>query len=436
MKKTTWFLFILQVVIIMIPLTTLASEKGSAPHYSLKDLCKIAGEKAERIQIAEDDIVIAEQEKKRALSVLIPRASTFGSYKNIRQDEATSPDSLTLGVKLTQSFTVNGKELVAYEYSKKGIEKSRFALESVKADYLLQVAQAYFRTLSTKRQKEIAAADVERLETHRNSVQEKLSVGNVTKTDLFRAEAEVSKARTSMVIAEHGVLQAKANISRLVGIDTDFTVSAQDVENLDHVNPILEKITARALDNRFEIKEALKDLERARDNVKYEKGDFWPVLSLEAGYQESDLSYGSAPSDVKYDTEEAYVQAELNFTLYDGGLRRAEVNQARARERQALKALESKKNDIILEARVAFLEFETARNTLINLHDELKSAMENINAVQMQFKYGMADSIDMMDANTLLVTAERRISDAEYTLSLASLKILHTKSDLVDYLLN
>ncbi|WP_027363120.1 TolC family protein [Desulfospira joergensenii] len=436
MKKNRLLFVIIQISILFTAFQVFAVDEASGPSYSLGDLCRAANKNAERIHIAADDVNIAKEEKNRALSVLIPRATAFGSYLNRRQDEANNPDSLTLGVKLTQSFTINGKELTAYEYSKKGIEKSRFALESIRADYLFQVAQSYFQTLSAKRQKEIAAADVERLKTHRNSVQEKLSVGNVTKTDLFRAEAELSKARTSMVTADHGVLQGKANIARLVGIDTGFTVSGDDVEDLGNFNPVLEKIQVLALENRNEVKEAQKDLERAMDNLKYEKGDYWPSLSLEAGYKESDLSYEAAPSDVEYDTEEAYVQAELSFTLYDGGLRGAQVRQALARERQAKQALESTKNQIILESRVAFLEFQTARTTLANLQDELKSARENFNAVQMQFKYGMADSIDMMDANTLLVTAERRISDAEYTLSLAGLKILYTKNDLVDYLLN
>jgi outer membrane protein len=106
-----------------------------------------------------------------------------------------------------------------------------------------------------------------------------------------------------------------------------------------------------------------------------------------------------------------------------------------ANERKARQAWLLEEKMIILESKVSFLEFETARNTLINLQDELKSAQENFNAVQMQFKYGMADSIDMMDANTLLVQAERRISDAEYTYYLAVLKILYTKGELLNYLL-
>ncbi len=399
--------------------------------YSLQDLCREADKNAETIKIADDDLFIAEQEKQRALSVLIPRATAFGSYLNYKNTDAISPDSYTLGAKLTQSFTLNGRELIAYDVTKKGIEKAAFSKESIRADYLFQVAQSYFQTLSAKRLVEIAQADVERLKTHKNSVKEKLSVGNVTKTALYRAEAELSKSKTDKIVAENSVGQSKATLVRLAGIEDNFRVSEDDVQNIDDFTITLDEIKTQALANRYEIKEAKKNVEIASRTIDYEKGDYWPSLDLEGGYKETDISY----FDTDYDVENTYIQAEFVFTLYDGGLRRAQVLQAKADERKAKEALAMEEKLVIFESKVSFLEFETARNALINLQDELKSAQENYKAVEMQFKYGMADSIDMMDGNTLLVQAERRISDAEYTLYLAVLKILYTKGDLLAYLL-
>ncbi|WP_321415982.1 TolC family protein [uncultured Desulfobacter sp.] len=129
------------------------------------------------------------------------------------------------------------------------------------------------------------------------------------------------------------------------------------------------------------------------------------------------------------------MQAQLIFTLFDGGLRRAQVRQAVARLRQAALSLANEKKVVILESKQSFLEFNTAKSTLINLADEVKSAEENFNAVQMQFKYGMADSIDVMDANTLLVDAQRRISNARSSFYLSILKIIYTQGDILDYFL-
>ncbi|WDP88259.1 MAG: TolC family protein [Desulfobacter sp.] len=431
MKRT--IIFLLSLLLIC---AASVSPGFSQPLYTLKGLCQKANENAETIKIAEENQYIAEQEKERAKSVLFPRATLFGSYLNYKNDEQTSPDTTTMGGKLTQSFTLNGRELVAYDVSKKGIERSILAKEAVRSDYIFQVAQAYIQTLSSKRLVEVADAEVNRLTAYRNSVKEKLSVGNVTKTALYRAEAELSKARTNKIVAQNNVKTAKASIVRLTGIEEGFRVSAEDIEGFEDYKINKDDIRAKALESRYEIKEAKKALEIAHRTIEYEKGDYWPSIALEGGYNENDIKYdrGSDP-DADYDTENAYVQAQLTFTLFDGGLRRAQVRQALAKERQAKQSLANQEKAVILQSTQAYLEFETAKNTLINLADELKSAQENYNAVQMQFKYGMADSIDVMDANTLLVEAERRISNAEYTYYLSILRIIYTQGEILNHLL-
>ena len=107
-----------------------------------------------------------------------------------------------------------------------------------------------------------------------------------------------------------------------------------------------------------------------------------------------------------------------------------------AKQRQAEQALANEKKAVILESKQSFLEFNTAKSTLINLAEEVKSAEENFNAVQMQFQYGMADSLDIMDANTLLVDAQRRISNARSSFYLSILKIIYTQGDILGYFLN
>jgi len=403
--------------------------------YSLYELIQIAGKQSETIKIAKEDVFIAQQDKARALSVLIPRVTTFGSIMEHKDDSVGQADSITLGAKLTQSFTLNGKELIALSVTKKNIEGKELSLESIRADYLLQVSQAYYNILSAQRFLEIAESDVKRLTTHRDAVKEKLSVGNVTKTDLYRAEAELSKALTDKVIGENRVLQSKAALQYLVRIEDNFNLQKKEIPDIENYQSTLEDIKTFALKNRTEIREAMKNLEIANQTVKYTKSDFWPTVSLEAGYKETSIEYDFSPKDVSYDTDDLYITGELVFTLYDGGLRRAEIKQAHADKRKAQNALALQKKRIILESNTSFLEYTTAKSTLFNLQDELKFSQENYNAVQMQFKYGMADSIDMMDANTLLVSAQRRISDAKNIFYTSVLKILYTRGDLISFLL-
>lgn len=406
----------------------------SQTRYSLNDLIQKANKLSDTIKIAEEDLEIAVQDKQRALSVLIPRATSYGAATRYKDEDMNLPNTTTVGIKLTQSFTLNGKELIAYDVTKKGIESKEFSLESIRSEYMLQVSQAYYNILSAQRLVEIAQSDVNRLAAYRDAVKEKLSVGNVTKTDLYRAEAELSKSETDLVIAQNNVLKSKAALVNLVDIDDDFELLPDPVEGLASYETTLEEIRTFALNNRHEIKEAKKNVEIAEKTIRFKKSEYWPSVSLEAGYKETDIEYDSPTREIKYDNEDLYVTGELVFTLYDGGLRRAEIRQAVSEFKKAKHALSLQENKIILDSKVSFLEYDTAKSALINLQDELKSAQENFNAVKMQFKYGMADSINIMDANTLLVTAERRISTAQYTLFLSVLKILYTRGDLSSFL--
>ncbi|MCL4537011.1 MAG: TolC family protein, partial [Nitrospirae bacterium] len=62
----------------------------AANEYSLEDLYRIALEQSERIKISEEDLYIAERGKDKAVSVLFPKLSAFGSYTRYDKDKFSS----------------------------------------------------------------------------------------------------------------------------------------------------------------------------------------------------------------------------------------------------------------------------------------------------------------------------------------------------------
>jgi len=122
---------------------------------------------------------------------------------------------------------------------------------------------------------------------------------------------------------------------------------------------------------------------------------------------------------------------KLDFPFFEGGLRRAEVGQARARFRQAEYRLQDLKNSIKVEAENAYLDLVTKSGILEKLEAEVEYASENYRTVSKQFEYGLADSIDVMDANTLLVTSERELANAGYDHQLAILKLRRATGTLL-----
>ena len=101
----------------------------------------------------------------------------------------------------------------------------------------------------------------------------------------------------------------------------------------------------------------------------------------------------------------------------------AEVREAKAKLRQAKLSLADLKNTINVEVENSYLDLITESGILSKLQAEVEYAIDNYNSVSKQFKHGLADSIDVMDANTLLVTAERELANAKYNYQLSILRL-------------
>ena len=331
-------------------------------------------------------------------------------------------------MRFDQSFTLNGKEISALNISKDHISRREQDLNTTRENLLLDVATAYYNVLRAQKGWEIAKASVQRLEKHKESVNARLKVSDVTLTDMYRAESELSDARAKLIEDKNRFILSKSALRTLVNIPPDFKVmEGPETDAIISETSYGDEPEQGNESNRSELRSAELYRQAAERSVRLAKGDRWPVLSIEGQYAKTNDTNDGTMSDqsLEYDQDVSgfLLGARLTFTLFDGGLRNAQVKQAYARERQARLAVEDLKKKIGLEIQEARLHVETQKSRLVSLRDKLVFAQRNFNAVSEQFRLGFSNSVDMMDANTLLVASEREVSDAEYGYKLAVLKL-------------
>ncbi|PIP38803.1 MAG: hypothetical protein COX19_10675, partial [Desulfobacterales bacterium CG23_combo_of_CG06-09_8_20_14_all_51_8] len=150
------------------------------------------------------------------------------------------------------------------------------------------------------------------------------------------------------------------------------------------------------------------------EDVDLTRSEYWPVLSVEAGYkvQETDPEILSGDPSL-------YAAANLNVVLFDWGLRKGTLGQNNANLSSAELQLKSRTKEVASEVEKAWLTISTARDAILSLKDKLKFSRANYDAVLMQFDLGQADSLDVLDANTLLNNAERELAEAEFYLEIS-----------------
>ncbi len=433
LKKKNYKILLISIIIIS---SIIAADIASATkEYTLEELYAIALENSEKIRISEEELFISERVKDKAISVLLPKVSAFGGYTRFSEEKISATrgviqpqDSVLWGVRLDQSFSLSGRELTALNISSKGIEKSKYDLYAAKESYLLNVALAYYDVLRAKKILDITQSNVERLTKHRDAALTRLKIGEVTKTALLRAEAELSGAISDRIRAENSLKLSKSILARVVGLDDNFVIKetpiiAQSYE-LDFLmpnctTPAVECLKQSAFSQRSDLKSLEIQKKISENQVKYAKGAYFPTVLIEGVWARKDED----PISASLIKENIYGAIKINFPFFEGGLRRAEVKETEARKRQAELLYEDTKKTISIEVENAYLDFNTLKGILKSLEDQLAFARDNFNSVNKQFEFGLANSIDVMDANTLLITAERQLSDAIYGLQASKTRV-------------
>jgi outer membrane protein len=396
-----------------------------AAEYTLEDLCRIALTRSEKLRAAEETLTIAETGNDKVLSYLLPRLTATGGVTQYSEKKISSTGSVlqpenaaAWGVRVDETFSMSGRELTALGISKRNVAKSRFDLTAVREDYLLRyVAAAYYNVLMAGKNLEIADANLERLTKYRDAAEKRLRIGEVTKTALLRAEGELSGAKSDRLQARNGLELAMAVLAGNVGIEGAF--SLREVPPAEGEVPDLSVFRKQAFAERADLKSLETQKMIAADQIKYAEGAFWPTVSISGVYGASD----QYPASANLNRESIYGGVALNFPFFEGGLRKAELAEAKARERQAAHYYEDLKKGIEIEVKTAYLDLVTQKGILRFLNDQLLFARENFNAVARQFEFGLSNSLDVMDANTLLTSAERKAASAEYGYRLAFLRI-------------
>jgi outer membrane protein len=336
---------------LMVLLFTAAPTSIFAEEYSLDDLYRIALIRSEILKVAEENLVISEIGKDKALSYLLPRLTATGGVTQYSEKKFSDSGSLiqpesgsSWGVRLDQTVSLSGRELTALGISRQFVTKSTYDVTAVREDYLLRfVASAYYNVLMARKVLEIADSNLERLSKYREAAEKRLRIGEVTKTALLRAEGELSGAKSDRLQARNGLELAMAVLARNVGIKDAFTL--REGAAVEGDVPAMNMFMERAFATRADLKSMEVQKQIAADQTKYAEGAFWPTVTAAAGYGWAD----QYPPPSSLNRESLYGIVAMNFPIFEGGLRRAEVSEAKARERQAALFYEDLKKGIGIE---------------------------------------------------------------------------------------
>ena len=288
------------------------------------------------------------------------------------------------------------------------MEKSRFDFQSFQEDFLLTLSLAYFEFLKARKGLEIADSNVERLTKYREAARTRLKAGEITKTTVLRAEGELSGALSDQIKARNYYESSRVYLARTAGIERDFQIREMPV--VERETPALDALKESALKKRPDVKSIETQVQISEKQVDVTRGAYWPSFSVSGVYAGTNQS----PETSSFNKESTYGAVTMNFPLFEGGLRRAEVRESESRYRQAEFQYRDFVKSVNVEVENTYLDLIAQKGIYKSAQDQLAYAEDNIRAVAKQFEFGLASSLDVIDANNLLISAQKLMADATY----------------------
>lgn len=411
------------------------SVSEAAEPLTLEEVCRMAIANHEAVKIAVEGVSQAESNIGKATSRLLPNLTAEGSYTRYSEKKTSSSgfviqpdDSSSASLKLTQPLYSGGREWNFRRQAKMLLEKSRDGLEFSKESVVRLAARAYFGVLKAGKELDIKDAALKRAEERRRVAAARLKVGEVTRSAVLRAEAEVAGAEAELTKAQGDLTDAKNLLKRIIGGEEEITVA--EPQPLSQVEGDIDTLVGKALESRLDYKQTSLDQKVASEGIDYAKGAFLPSLRLEglATYREQNPE----TSFLLKDSVSASVV--LTYPIFEGFLRKSELSEARSKFREAELRRLGLKRDIEVEVRDAYNNVESVRAVIDSYRKQLDFAEEDYKMVFEQFKYGLATTVDVIDADTVLISAQRSLMNSTYDLELAKVELKYTLGVLLDEL--
>jgi len=302
------------------------------------------------------------------------------------------------------------------------------------------VKQAYWTLKATRANVEVQqrSLDLARELARENKV--RVDAGQIPPIDLVQAEAEVAQRRENLIRARTAADDAEDALRRLIvnADDRDFwKVRLEPVEDpsVIAVLPDIDAAVANALDQRYDIARAGRELENTQTTIEFLDNQRLPDVRLETSYRGNGLAgtqflrgggfpgsiigtrnrgFGDALGQVFTDD---YPTWSLGFTVsYPIGRSFEEANLARARveRRQTTQRIASLRIEAAETVRRAGRQIRSAAERIEAARAGASLAQERLDAEQKRFSVGLS--------TTFLVTqAQRDLIEAQVNLLQTSL---------------
>jgi outer membrane protein len=394
------------------------------------------------INIAKNSQEIAENNATLGNAGVLPTLDATGSasksvsntsqkYSNGASIDVNGVDSKNYAAGINLNWTIfDGLKMFASleqlkELQKVGESNYKLTVELNINDIL----STYYDIVRQKQVLEATQRSVAISEERLNITQSQKDVGSASKFDVLRAQVDLNGDKSLLMNQELTLQQAKTKLNQLLGRDvkTEFDV----IDTIDVKTDLsYDDLFSVTMQNNNQILLARQNKNVAESQLKLERGDLLPVISLNLGYNYSRSESGAGFFISSNTTGITYgISASLN--LFNGLNTKRRIENAEVSIESSELAFKQIQDQVKANFENTFLKYKNSLQ-LVKLESEnYNAAEENADIALEKLKVGSITPVDFRQVQLDLMNAKSRLLSAEYDAKSSETNLLQISGQLV-----
>lgn len=289
-------------------------------------------------------------------------------------------------------------------------------------DLFLQVVEAYYGTLESRKVLQTAVEDTEMRKEHLRVAQNLYEQGVVTRNDLLQAEVKLADSKQRQLDAANRVENSWLQLNFLMGAPAPFRADLEELpDSADTAQA--EGTPEEAVADRPEMTALKKAAEATDAEVTEAKSFYYPELYAHLG-----LDYVRNSQVQEQAIYSATVGLRVNlFEGYATVARQRQAVQNRSRAEERLRLQEAK---IRLELQVAQNDARVAAERIRTMEQSIRQGEENLRINRDRYSEQVGTATEVLDAQTLLTQVKTDYFRARYAFEVAQARIRHALGKL------
>lgn len=421
-------------LVVMVGLIVMSAAGARAGEGSLKlDLDKCV-QMALEVNVS---VLKAEYELRRATNSVIGSASdlipsvgvssTHSKYESewttqvgdtLETTDQTYSASLAVSERVTFGSIMGLFESLAYRRA------TEHYVRDIRQEIAYMAKQKYLEVLKAQRLLAVREEALDLGKRRLEKAQALMDVGSAVRSDVLRAQVELSMNELDLISARHALRLAETDLRYFLGVVDERALELEDILETAEKDYRLEDAVEEALVRRPDVLQAEATLTAARRGVWRERGGWVPGLSFNWRDQYSEV--GSYPGDLGtlWDGAEWRWDLTLSVDLFDGLETFSRVRSAKASRESAKEDYIQAKRDASYEVKQAFYKVEEARQRVKVSRGTVGLAEEELRLAEERYRLGGGTMLEQIDAQVALSDARKSYVEAlyDYLLSQAELE--------------